>query len=337
MNSQSSAALWPATGDAPPSEPVGQGAVFRRLPRWSLLCLAVAGVFLALALLGDALGGAPSGPVSSSYATGGRGVAAWAELLARSGRRIRQLRVSLGNARLDPADTLIILDPDALLHSEGSRLRAFMMAGGRLVFAASEPERTLPALLERSPSWSASSSTHISANPNSAAGVADVREVSSAGEGQWLSWSSFRVVIPSPEGGALLIERSLGSGRLELLADASPLQNRLLASADNAQFGLDLAGARTRPVVFVESVHGYGQSRGLAALPGAWWLALAGLALAGALWILARGRRLGGPQPAAVAEPPPRMAYTDALTLLLRRTREPAQTAAALERLRDRG
>ena len=40
------------------------------------------------------------------------------------------------------------------------------------------------------------------------------------------------------------------------VADASPLQNRLLDEADNAALALGLAGPG--PVVFVESVHGYG-------------------------------------------------------------------------------
>ena len=94
-------------------------------------------------------------------------------------------------------------------------------------------------------------------------------------------------------GDALLLRRTLGRGTLQLLADVSPLQNRLLGSADNAQLGLEVAGPRTRPVVFVESVHGYGQSRGVAALPIGWKFAFCALALAGLLWVAARGRRLG--------------------------------------------
>ena len=37
--------------------------------------------------------------------------------------------------------------------------------------------------------------------------------------------------------------RSAGRGRALLLADAAPLQNRLLGRADNAALGLALAGA----------------------------------------------------------------------------------------------
>lgn len=128
---------------------------------------------------------------------------------------------------------------------------------------------------------------------------------------------------------------SAGAG-FEPLADASPVQNRLLAAADNAQLALNLVGERARPVVFVESVHGFGQSRGLAALPTRWRLAFALLALAGLLWVLARARRLGPAEPAYVASQPPRAAYVEALALLLRRTRDPGKLAALLTRLRDR-
>jgi len=89
--------------------------------------------------------------------------------------------------------------------------------------------------------------------------------------------------------------RTLGAGRLDLLSDPSPLQNRLLGVADDAQLALDLAGGRARPVVFDEQIHGFAPANGLAALPERWWLALGGLALAGVAWALSRGRRLGPP------------------------------------------
>ena len=45
-----------------------------------------------------------------------------------------------------------------------------------------------------------------------------------------------------------------------LLADTSPLQNRLLGKADNAALALALAA--TGPSTFVETVHGYGPHAG---------------------------------------------------------------------------
>lgn len=300
--------------------------------------VAIAGVvvvLLALGLLSEALGGGPSGPVSSSYATDSQGLAAWAQLLSQSGREVVQLRTPLGQARLDPADTVVILDPDALLPAEGRRLLAFTRAGGRLVIGGSDAQSTLPAVIPRPPTWSESGSlTQLAVGGATVSGVDEVR---GAGEGEWAATSGYRAPLRGASGGSLLLERSLGRGTLELLADASPLQNRLLGSADNAQFALDLAGARARPVVFVESVHGFGQSRGLAALPTSWRLAFALLALAGALWALARGRRLGPAEPEHLASQPPRAAYIEALALLLTRTSDPEQLATLLTRLRERG
>jgi hypothetical protein len=83
-------------------------------------------------------------------------------------------------------------------------------------------------------------------------------------------------------------------------------------------------------VVFAESLHGYGPSRGLAAIPNRWRLAFAGLALAGLLWVLARARRLGPPERTTAAPPPPRGAYVEALALLLRHTSQADDLAARL-------
>jgi hypothetical protein len=307
----------------------------RELPLWILACGAVAAMFVALALLGEVLGGGPSGPVSSSYATDSQGLAAWAELLSRSGHTVVQLRTPLQQARLDPADTVVVLDPEALLPSAGKRLLAFVRDGGRLVIGGSDSQSTLPAVIPRPPQWSSSAATRELARADAGVTLAGVSEVRSAGEGEWSASAGYRAPLRSGAGGSLLLERNIGRGTIALLADASPLQNRLLAAADNAQLGLDLSGGRGRAVVFVESVHGFGESRGLAALPGRWWLAFAGLALAGLLWILARGRRLGAAEHAGEPPPPPRSAYVDAISLLLQRTRDPRELAAALTRLRD--
>jgi hypothetical protein len=302
---------------------------------WILACAAVVAMFLALGLLGEALGGNPSGPVSSSYATDSDGLAAWAELLSRTGHTVMQLRTPLAHARLHPADTVVVLDPNALLPAEGARLLAFVRDGGRLVIGGSDAQSTLPAVIPRPPRWTGSGPASEVPAAGAGATVAGVSEVRSAGEGEWSATAGYRAPLRSAAGGSLLLERDLGGGTIELLADASPLQNRLLAAADNAQLALDLSGGRARPVVFVESVHGFGESSGLAALPGRWWLAFAGLALAGRVWILARGRRLGPAEDAGASAPPPRSAYVDAISLLLRRAREPSEVSAALTRLRD--
>jgi len=218
--------------------------------------------------------------------------------------------------------------------AEGRRLLAFVADGGRLVIGGSDSQGTLPAVIPRPPRWSSSAATSELPSPGAGAIVAGVSEVRSAGEGEWSVTAGYRAALRDGAGGSLLLERTIGRGTIELLADASPLQNRLLDVADNAQFGLDLIGPRVRPVVFVESVHGFGERIGLAALPSRWWLAFALLALAGLLWILARGRRLGPSEPAGAPAPPPRSAYVEAISLLLERTDE-HEVSAALTRLRD--
>jgi hypothetical protein len=125
-----------------------------------------------------------------------------------------------------------------------------------------------------------------------------------------------------------------------LLADPSPLQNRLLGRADNAAFGLSLAGAGHRPAAFLESYHGYGQSSGLRALPLEWKLLLAGLAAATLVWMVSRARRFGPPEKRTRDLPPPRSAYVDALAGILARTHKrdeavsPVRARARTELLR---
>ena len=114
----------------------------------------------------------------------------------------------------------------------------------------------------------------------------------------------------------------VGAGRAVLLADASPLLNGRLAARDDAAFALAVAGAG-RPVAFVESVHGYGRASGWGALPGRFRGALVLLGLAGAVLVLARGRRLGPAQPAGRELAPARAAYAEGLAGALVRAGPP--------------
>ena len=115
-----------------------------------------------------------------------------------------------------------------------------------------------------------------------------------------------------------------------LFADPSPLQNRLLGTADNAGFGL-LAAGDGRVVAFAEGAHGYGHASGLGAVPGRWQAALVGLTLAALLGVVAAGRRLGPAEDAARSLPPPRRDYVDAVAVTLARTNQPAQALAPLQ------
>ncbi len=321
----------------------------------------VVAVLAALSLLsaaGNALFPGQHGPPSSSYATSPAGLAAYAELLVRTGHPVTQLRRAPADGRLGPGQTIILLDPDTLLPADGRALAAFVAAGGHLVTGGSSGDRFLARILPHPPRLVGAAPTTatalgspgvpepagVAAVPTGAPETAGVADVASVGRGGWSPSSlppDLRPALGSPDGPPLLLLGTVGRGRIALLADASPLQNQLLARADDARLGVDLAGAPGRPVTFVESVHGYGPAQGLAALPSRWWWAFAGLSLAAVAWVAARWRRLGPPSVAGRALPPARSAYLDAMATILRRRGEPVEAAglarASARRLVTRG
>jgi hypothetical protein len=160
--------------------------------------------------------------------------------------------------------------------------------------------------------------------------VTGVSQVISAGAGAWAATPSDKTLLAGRTGGSLLLARRLGTGTVYLLADAAIVENQLIASADNALLALRLAGEAGRPVVFAESLHGFGAAAGLAAIPGRWWLMFAGLGLAAGTWALARGRRIGPPEFPVPAGAPPRVSYVQALGATLIRAHDlPAVVAVA--------
>jgi Domain of unknown function (DUF4350) len=298
---------------------------------WVLAAGAVVLVFFALGLLADAFAPAPEGPAGSSYATSPAGAAAWAELLTRSGHPVVALRRPLDAVTLPPRSTVVVLGADSLSAAAGRNLGRFVRAGGRLVIGGGDPSATLPVLLARPPSWSASGSLVVKPVA-SLPEVAGLTTVLTAGAGAWSSGPG-TPALAGARGPALLV-LGLGRGRIDLLADASPVENRLLASADNAQLALNLAGPRGTPVIFAEALHGYGEATGLAAIPTRWWVVFAVLCLAWGAWALARGRRIGPAEEPASVPVPPRSAYVEALARTLVRGR--SRTAQA-ELLREAG
>jgi hypothetical protein len=300
-------------------------------PAWLKPVLIVAGVLVAINVALSLLPG-PSGPGGSSYATSSRGLAAWAALLDEYGYEVQRLRKRPDRARLDPRGTVVVADPDTLTRGEAEALVSFVERGGRLVAAASGEPRWMDRLVPVRPLWTDEAPGHwaVSARVPETRGV---QTVESAGDGEWVSGGSGTPLLEAGSTGALMVAFDRGRGRVILLADASPLENRRLDRADNAALALALAGNRDRPVRFAEALHGYGESRGLGALPGRWRLALLGLALAIALWMLARVRRIGPPDSEPEAPPPPRREFVDAMALTLERTGDPA---GALEPLRRR-
>ncbi len=300
--------------------------------RWTLGLVAGFVLLNAVLALGQALTPQPSGKPGSSYATQAQGLAAWAELLRRGGHPVTRRREALGGARLDPASTAVVLDPRRIGRRDTAALRAFVRRGGRLVAGGPRPD-WLARVVDAPPRWVARAPA-IARRGGSDALPRGVERVRSAGRGGWSDAGGGAPALGSDP--ALLVDTAAGRGRALLLADSSPLHNRLLARDDNAALGLALAGAPRRPVVFVESVHEVGRSTGLAALPGHWKVALAGLVLAALLWLASRARRLGPPERPAPEPAPPRREHVDALAAALVRTRD-RRTAAEPLRAAARG
>ncbi len=249
------------------------GGGWRRPAGWSGAVAMVVVVFVVIGVVAGELAPSPQGPALSSYATTPDGVAAWAELLARDGHAVSQLRAPLAGASLRAGETLVVLGAQGLDRADLRAAQRFIRAGGWAVVGGGELGAELPGLLGRA----------VSRSPAS-------------------TWA-------------------LGAGRIEVLADPAPLENRHLAEGLNAWRALRLTGPPGRPVLFAEWIHGFTQATGLAAIPPRWWVTLAGLALAGLAWALARGRRLGGADPVDPPSGAPRSDYVDALALIISRTR----------------
>jgi hypothetical protein len=282
---------------------------------------------MALFWLNQAAGG-PSGPTSSSYATSPEGVQAYADLLAQEGHEVERLRSTVDEVDIDATSTIVMLDPGTVADEEANALHDFAERGGRLIVSLAAPAPWLETVIGEPVAWSAGGPVDVRPLvplPE----VAGVEAVHAEGTGSWEELAGAVPVLgDGTADGVLLAVASVGSGRVALLADDSPLQNRLLASGDNAALGLALAGATERPVVFAESHHGFGEDIGLAALPSGWKVALIGLGLAAIALVVARGRRLGPPEQTSRDLAPPRIAYVESVAGILARSGHPQAAIA---------
>lgn len=297
----------------------------RRSP-WVIVVAFVAAVVLVnLALRElDKHTRSPGGPTSSSFATAPDGAAAYAELLRRNDRPVLQLRDRLERATLDPRSTVVVLDPGpSMSRDDGRALESFVDAGGRALVGG-DPTGWLGNVVDRPPTWQPEA-----ARGARAVGVPGVGAVRTAGEGAWVEPGG-RVVVTAA-GDPIVVERRHGRGTLVLVADPSPLQNRLLGEADNAALGLRLAG--DRPVFFAESVHGYGAASGLAAIPARWWWVLGGLFLAAVVLAFSHVRRLGPPELPWRELPPARVEFAEALATQLAKARPRADGVRTARRV----
>jgi len=271
--------------------------------------------FVALIVAIDRLAPEPSGPEGSSYATAPAGAAAYAELLHRAGHAVRRVRAPLADDAPAPGEALVILDPERVEAADADAIGRFLAAGGRLV-AAGATSRWLERALDAPPAWgpgAAGDARTVVPVPE----TAGVRTVRFTAGGRWEELGGALPILAGPDGpvGAVAVQ---GEGRAVLLPDASPFANAQLADADNAAFALDAVGGR--PVAFLETVHGYGEATGIAALPDRAVWALALLALAGLALVWSMARRFGPPEEDAVALAPPRRDYVEAVAAALAAT-----------------
>jgi hypothetical protein len=295
--------------------------------------VAVVVALVAITVVVDALVPSPGGPRSSSFATAPDGFAAWADLARRSGREVRTLRERWSDDTLPAEGTVVVLDPDDFTRGQARALRRFAEGGGRVVAGGMDPGPWIDELA-RGLEWERGGEEDARVLvPAPETGAASALRTGAEGR-----WERAGEALPLDDGPIVLV-RTAGEGRIALVADPSPLQNRLLDDADNAALALALAGPG--PVTFVESVHGYGTATGLAALPARFRWGLILLGLAGLLLIAARWPRLGPPEPPEEPLFPPRRAYVDALAATLARSRDRASAvesvrSAARERLARR-
>jgi hypothetical protein len=285
--------------------------------RTALVAIAALIAFaVALAVI-DRLTPQPSGPRSSSYATSPPGLAAYFDVLRRNGHRVRRLRTAIHDEQPPTGETLVVLDPSSMEPEESQAIGDWVRAGGRLLAGASGDVPWLDEVLADVPRWSPDGPLRR-APLLPVAETAGVQRVQTADGGAWHQLGSTLPVI-GPADAPLVVTARAGRGTVVALADPSPLQNRRLAYADNAALGLALAG--DRPVAFLETVHGYGVSRGFGGLPSRVKWTLLGLALTTLVALWSVGRRFGPAEDPETPPPPARAEYVDALAAALARTK----------------
>jgi hypothetical protein len=298
--------------------------------RFAIAAIVVIGGIIALNVVAKGLdravgGNEPSGVAGSSYGTQDTGLAAAAALFTHYGHPVLRQRGSLARATLDPAITMFVIEPQLLTEDDDATLLEFVSRGGRLVIGGSDPFY-LRRLRDHPPEWDPTGLESYA----EIAPVLGARRVEAAGDGVWTKPGSGTVLAHTGDA-AVLTEEQVGLGEIFFLADVSPLENAYLWRADDAAFALGLAGHAARPVGFAEGTHGFGEARGLSAIPTPW--KLASLILAGAAIVLAwsRSRRFGPPDRPARDLPPARAEYVRALAVTLERARDPGAALAPLQ------
>jgi hypothetical protein len=215
-------------------------------------------------------------------------------------------------------ETLIVLDPQALEPEEARAIGQWVKGGGRLVAGGAGDASWLDEVLDAPPEFATTDMLDREAlvPVQETVGVTKVRTSGGA-------WDKVGGTLPvvGPPRAPLVVTAKAGRGSVALIADASPLSNAGLDRADNAALGLALVG-RNKPVAFLETVHGYGVSRGFGGLPANVKWTLLGLMLTAIVAAWTVGRRFGPAEDPDTPLPPPRVEYVEALAASLAKTKE---------------
>ena len=267
------------------------------------------------------------GPSGSVYATATAGTAAYGSLLTAYGHHVASCAARPQADRLTRGRRCSCSTRRrASTAATSPRFARSCARGGRLVAGGSFPQTVARRAPPRTTALERARRGDPARTVAEAAAPPAVTRVATAGAGSWSDPGGSTLALAGPAGGELALRGSAAAGS-RCWRMSRRWRTGLLASADDAQLGLDLAGPRSRVDVFVETVHGFGGASGLGAIPSRWRWALIGLALAALLFAAAHARRLGAPDPPGRAVPPPRALYVQALAATLSRTRSPARAA----------
>lgn len=312
--------------------PVDGWERFNRLPLYGrviLIGLGLVTVFELFLTLTSGLGGGDGRSGPSSYSTRDSGLAAYAELLSASGHDIERSRATVDELDL-PLDATLVVAESALSDDEAAAARHFVQQGGRLVLLGRQPADVMQQIVDGEVAWDDSTE-------GVARAIVPVPETAGVDEVVSSDWGTLEETGPALpvlalEDAVVAAVADVGDGRVIATGSAGPLLNDQLAAADNAAFGLALAGPADRVVYFAEAGHTGSSGNGLGALPTEWkWALVAGL-IATALAMWSSGRRFGPPEDDARDLPPPRKAYVDAVAATLVKTKQPDASLAPLRR-----
>jgi hypothetical protein len=298
--------------------------------RAGLVAMVFAGALLVAGLVQSASQPTPTdGPAGSSFATHGEGTAALVDLLEANGYNVVRERRALAEVPPPPGDTIVVVNGSDLSSEDEAALSTHAAAGGRIILVGST---RLDFILDRSPT-----EFERTEEPARALLPVDGFGELTGVDARWV-WRNAGSLVPvvGNSQGTLAGVESVADGTVVALADTSVIANAGLANADNALLAVRAIGEPTATVRFVEYIHGFTQPTGLAALPTRWKQALLVLALAGAVWLLARSRRFGPPEAASRSLAPPRSAYVDAVAATLDSSRDAAASAPLDEALSNR-